>query len=108
MTPFTVHIINNPAPPPPRRSRDYKPGKDERRRPYTASRGNELYPFGAMAVGEAFDAPRDMDWPCGLDGRHNSVATSARLWLRRNRERDGIRFVVRCINCTTVRCWRIA
>lgn len=75
------------------------------------SRGRpSLYPFAQMAVGDAFDAPRDLGrilnsrGEMTSDKRQTSVSSSACSYARKH----GGKFTVRLIDENTVRCWRIA
>lgn len=66
-----------------------------------------LYPFASMAVGDTFDAPRNLGKrPGGKCRRQDSVIASAKAWARRNNPEA--KFATRLIDDNTVRCKRIA
>lgn len=77
--------------------------------PLSRSRSGRLkvYPFADMAVGQHFDAPRDMGRAAGgNDKRQSAVSSCARSYVRKHN--PGAWFVTRTIDAGTVRCWRIA
>ena len=66
-----------------------------------------IYPFADMAVGQHFDAPRDMGKAKGVsDKRQKAINSSASGWAKRHN--PTAKFTTRLWDENTVRCWRIA
>lgn len=65
------------------------------------------YPFAGMNVGDSFAVPRvrGEKRECGSDRVQARISNAAGRWVRRHKSQA--RFVVRVIDETTVRCWRI-